>query len=46
MQIIPHEDTIMNTPSAIGILKNDCPPLRAMREKGMTKRAKPTVAEI
>ena len=46
MQIIPHEATITNTPSAIGILKNDCPPSRAMREKGMTTRAKPTVAEI
>ena len=36
----------MNNPSAISILKNDCPPSRAMRAKGMTTRAKPTVDEI
>jgi hypothetical protein len=46
MQIISHEATITNIPNAIGILKNDCPPSRAMREKGMTTRAKPIVAEI
>ncbi len=46
MQIIPHEAAIMNTPSAIGILKNDCRPSRATKTKGMATRAKPTTPEI
>ena len=46
MQIIPHEATSTNTPRTIGILKNDCPPSRATKAKGVATRAKPTTAEI
>jgi hypothetical protein len=46
MQIIPHDAESMNTPSAIGILKKDCPPSRAAKTTGMATRAKPTTAEI
>ena len=46
MQIIPHEATNRNTPSAIGILGIDCPPLRAIMTKGVATRAKPTTVKI